>query len=474
MSRKVFVGPTVRRLRENHALTQTAFAQRLGLSVSYLNQIENNQRPVTAGVLLALGQTFGVDLASFASDDTDRLVTDLREALADPLFKDAGPALQDIKRVASDAPVFAKAFLRLHQTARRLGERLQRGGDPMLAPTDGGSDDALLPYEEVRDYFHYIDNYVDELDRPAEELAARLALTEATDRLQVLAGYLSSRHGMSVELLPALSDGMLDHYHDARKTITLNAALSPSAHAFLLATRIARLEQEEAMNLVVARAGFRSVAAQDICRVALANHYAGALVMPYRAFLNYAKEVRHDFDRMASRFGVSIEQVGHRLASLQRPGLKGIPFYFFKVDRAGNVIKRHSATRFQFARFGGACPLWNVYDAFESGGRTLVQIGEMPDGTRYLSLGRGITYPGTHWRAPVRRYAIGLGCEVSYASDIVYSEGLDLRSDANVTRFGVSCRICERNDCQNRAAPPIDRDIRVPQQSRSVVPFELR
>ncbi|MFY8150757.1 MAG: helix-turn-helix domain-containing protein, partial [Hyphomicrobiales bacterium] len=137
MSRKVFVGPSLRRLREETRLTQTAFAQRLGLSVSYLNQIENNQRPVTAGVLVALGQTFGVDLATFATDDTDRLVTDLREASADPLLTDTAPSLQELKRVASDSPAFARAFLRLHQTARRFGERLQAAGDTPILPPSG-------------------------------------------------------------------------------------------------------------------------------------------------------------------------------------------------------------------------------------------------------------------------------------------------------------------------------------------------
>ncbi|MFN3854191.1 MAG: short-chain fatty acyl-CoA regulator family protein [Phreatobacter sp.] len=474
MSRKVFVGPALRRLREETRLTQTAFAQRLGLSVSYLNQIENNQRPVTAGVLLALGQTFGVDLATFATDDTDRLVTDLREASADPVFAEGAPSLQELKRVAADSPAFARAFLRLHQTARRLGERLQAAGDaPLLPPTGEGGETALIPYEEVRDYFHYVDNYVDDLDRAAEDLAERLGLAAASDRVQALAGYLAGRHSVTVNANANLGDDVLERYEPVARMLSLDGSLDASSRAFLLANRIARLEQADVMGAIVSGAGFRSRAAGDIARVALANYFAGALLLPYRRFLAAAKDTRHDLDWLGRMFGASLEQVCHRLSTLQRPGQRGVPFYFVKVDRAGNVIKRHSATRFQFARFGGACPLWNVHEAFEQTGRTFVQVAEMPDGVRYLSLARAVAKGAAHWRAPVRRYAFGLGCEISYAGDIVYSEGIDLKAEANVAKIGVSCRICERANCHQRAVPPIDREIRVPSDRRKVVPFDL-
>lgn len=461
----------MRRLREGAGLTQTAFAQRLGLSVSYLNQIENNQRPVTAAVLVSLGQNFGVDLSLFAADDTNRLVSDLREAIGDPMFADTALGLQEIKRVAGDSPAFARAFLRLHQSARRLGERLQAAGDAPLAAPDGET--VAAPYEEVRDYFHYLDNYVDELDRAAEDLAERLGLAAASDRLQVLAGHLASRHGVSVDANSALDDDLFERFDPTGKAVALGAALQPSSRAFLLGQRIARLEQAETLTALTLRAGFRSRAAGDICRMALANYFAGALLLPYRRFLAAARETRHDLDRLRRMFGASLEQVGHRLSTLQRPGAKGVPFYFLKVDRAGNVIKRHSSTRFQFARFGGACPLWNVHEAFEQPGRTLVQVAEMPDGTRYLSLARAVAKSAPHWGAPVRRYALGLGCELSYAGDLVFADGLDLKAEANVARIGVSCRICERANCHQRAVPPIDRDIRVPNDRRGVVPFDL-
>ena len=219
------------------------------------------------------------------------------------------------------------------------------------------------------------------------------------------------------------------------------------------------------------QAAFRTDAARDVARVGLANYAAGALLLPYRAFLEAAREEKHDIDRLRTRFQVSFEQVCHRLSTLQRPGWRGVPFYFARVDMAGNITKRHSATRFQFARFGGACPLWNVHEAFAAPDRIGVQLAEMPDGSRYISIARSVSKPSGSYLANDRRYALSLGCEVEHAGALVYAAGLDLNGPA--ARIGVSCRICERTDCTQRAFPPLDRTLHVPENERGVVPYVL-
>ena len=150
---------------------------------------------------------------------------------------------------------------------------------------------------------------------------------------------------------------------------------------------------------------------------------------------------------------------------------RGVPFYFVRVDQAGNITKRHSSTRFQFARFGGACPLWNVHEAFGHPGRILVQVAEMPDGVRYLCVGRSIVKRSGNFLRPNRQYAIGIGCEVAHADKVVYSEGLQL--DGQAVPVGVSCRICERPDCHQRAFPPLGRKLTVRTNERRIVPFAL-
>jgi hypothetical protein len=158
---------------------------------------------------------------------------------------------------------------------------------------------------------------------------------------------------------------------------------------------------------------------------------------------------------------------------MQRPGDKGVPFYFVRVDMAGNISKRQSATSFHFARLGGVCPLWNVHEAFSSPGTILRQLARMPDGKTYLCLARTVHESGTSYLQPQRKFAIGLGCEIKHAHKLIYSTGLDLEDQAAVEPIGVSCRVCERRDCPQRAFPPLSRRISIDENSRSSFPYSF-
>lgn len=477
MSKKIFAGHVLRKVREAAGLTQVECAKRLGLSASYVNQLESNQRPLSAAVLLSVGRVFSVDMASFEADDLDRIVADLGEALADPIFRGEKPGLQELKAAATHAPDFARSFLDLHGAMRRVLDH-QASVDDVISAHGASARDkakAALPYEEVRDHFHYIDNYVDSLDRAAERAATELGLAWHHDKARLIAGRLEARHSVSVEVADRPDPAAPILQFDAKRRIAVLAlALPQSTREFLLAGLLARFEAGELIEEHVAAAGFHGHGADDVCRLALKNHYAGALLLPYQAFLDLARASRHDLDRLQIVTGASLEQVSHRLSTLQRPGNKGIPFYFVKIDRAGNVIKRHSATRFQFARYGGACPMWNVHEAFEHlSSRTLVQVGEMPDGVRYLCLARSVVKPSIDHRTRERRYALGLGCELAYASDVVYADGLSLGDKGEVTKIGINCRICPRDNCLERAFPAVDKKIALDPDARGIVPFSL-
>jgi len=473
MRAKLYAGAKIRRLRESHGLTQFAFAERIGVSASYLNQIENNQRPLTAAVLLSLAQGFSVNVADFAQEDSARLMSDLREALADPVFAGLIPNGQDLKSIAGNVPWFAHAFLSLHLAYRRGNERMQMLDDAFSSSSDLERDaSTLLPYEEVRDFFHYRNNYLDGLDRAAEQIAEESLSVDGTRNSQ-LADYLFQRHGIRVMSEKVEPDSrFMRRFEHVGKVLTLRDGLEPAARAFHMAHHIGLMEQRSEIERIIEEASFRTTAAAAITRMALGNYFAGALLMPYARFLNLARQTRHDVERLCHLFETSFEQVAHRLSTLQRPGARGIPFYFVRVDRAGNILKRHSSTRFQFARFGGTCPLWNVHEAFEAADRTLVQIAEMPDSTRYLCVARASTKSGGSHLAPSRHYALGLGCEISFAQDVVYADGIDTKTSA-IARIGVSCRICERMDCPQRAAPPVDRPLIIDADRRDYVPFRF-
>jgi predicted transcriptional regulator/transcriptional regulator with XRE-family HTH domain len=463
-TQKLYAGAKLRELRTRLGHTQKDFAAKLGVSLPYLNQMENNNRPVSTTVVLALAQEFGLDVTELGAGDSERLVSDMREALADPVFADTLPPVADLRLAASNAPAFAHAFLSLHRNYRQMQERLASLDEAL------GREDARAtpsPWEEVRDFFHYCDNYIDAVDRAAEYFA-----TKAGGYRSIRVAAMSTLGNSNITVSFAETD-RLRQYDPETKTLVLSRRALPESQTFQLLLQVALLRQDDLLEATLDLARFHSAEARAIAKIGLANYFAGAALMPYEEFQLKAVECRHDLEVLAGTFGASIEQVAHRLSTLQRPGAKGIPFFFVRVDQAGTITKRHSATRLQFARFGGACPLWNVHRAFELPGQFLRQLAETPDGVRYISLARDVTKPAGRFGAPLRRFAIALGCEVRHARDLVYADGLDIGRDRAFEPIGISCRICERTNCHQRAVPPLERKLRVDPNRRDLLPYEV-
>ncbi len=190
--------------------------------------------------------------------------------------------------------------------------------------------------------------------------------------------------------------------------------------------------------------------------------------MPYAPFLKAAREERYDIDVIGRRFRVGFEQVCHRFTTLRRPGAEGVPFHMIRIDVAGNISKRFSASGIRFARFSGACPRWNVFAAFMTPGMIRIQISRMPDGAAYFCIARTIHKDsgGYHQQQPVQ--ALGLGCRLEHARELVYSDGVDLGNGETATPVGVTCRLCERTDCEQRAFPSLRHPLEVDENVRGV------
>ncbi|MCS0635033.1 short-chain fatty acyl-CoA regulator family protein [Streptomyces sp. LP05-1] len=469
-SRKIYAHAKLRKLRRERGLNQVQLARELAISTSYLNQIEHNQRPLTGSVLLRIAEVLGVDPEFFSEATEERLVTDLRAALADEACGVSVPA-EEIADAARDHPEVVRALVALHHRYRDAAERVAA-----LAPAD---DTAVLPpaepHDEVRDFFYAHHNHFGALDDAAEQTAALLGPGPAGRIAGALTARLAGRHGVrTVESAPERSADA--RRHDAeRGLLFLSPWLSDGQRAFQLATQLALLEHGSLLDTLVATpdASFASPQSAGLARIGLADYFAGALLMPYTAFHTAAEELRYDIGLLQSRFGVGFETVCHRLSTLQRPGRRGVPFSFLRVDRAGNISKRQSATDFHFSRLGGTCPLWTVYEAFSAPGRILTQVAEMPDGKRYFWVARTVTKGGRGHRAPHAEFAVALGCELRHAPRLVYAEGVALDDRGAATPIGLGCRICERRDCAQRARPPAGGRLAVDPDRRTHVPYPV-
>ncbi|MFG2519884.1 short-chain fatty acyl-CoA regulator family protein [Streptomyces sp. NPDC048527] len=460
---KIYAGARLRRLREERTMSQAELARTLAISPSYLNQMEHDSRPLTVPVLLRLTEVFGVDPGFFSERDTSRLVADLREALASEI-DGARVSVADLSELTSRMPAVAQVLLDLGRRNQRLAELVGAGND-----RDTSLDVPRSPHEEIRDYFYRRQNYLHETDLAAEELAAAIGIRPG-EVLSALTSRLRERHGVH---LGTEVGKRLHHYDATTRTLHLSTRLRPGQRAFRMATQLALLEHAAELDRQATQDFAPDSPAHALVRIGIANYFAAALILPYRDFHTTAESVRYDIERLTDHYGLGYETVCHRLSTLQRPRQRGVPFSFVRVDRAGNVSKRQSATGFHFSRAGGTCPLWSVYEAFAAPGRIHVQVAEMPDGQRYLWTARAVTRHRGGWGEPGKTFAIGLGCELRHAGRLVYSDGLDIGRSAAATPIGMGCRVCERLECPQRAAPPLGRSLVIDQNSSTFVPYPV-
>ncbi|MFD0265330.1 short-chain fatty acyl-CoA regulator family protein [Streptomyces sp. NPDC127106] len=460
---KTYAGARLRRLREERRMSQAELARVLGISPSYLNQMEHDSRPLTVPVLLRLTEAFGVDPGFFSERDTSRLVADLREALAGEVAE-ARVSASDLTELATRMPAVATVLLDLGRRSQLLAERLAGTADGR----DGGPGAPRSPHEEIREFFYRRQNYLHDTDLAAEDLAREIGIRPG-DVIRALTRRLAERHGIRI----SADCDRLHRYDAATRVLHLSNRLRPGQQAFRMATQLALLEYGDELDRLAAEDFEPDSPAHSLARIGVANYLAAALILPYRAFHTVAEEFRYDIERLTDHFGLGYETVCHRLSTLQRPRLRGVPFSFVRVDRAGNMSKRQSATGFHFSRAGGTCPLWNVYESFASPGRIHVQIAAMPDGQRYLWTARAVTRHRGGWGEPGKTFAIGLGCEVRHASRLVYADGLDLDNASAATPIGMGCRLCERLDCPQRAVPPLGRTLAVDENSSTFVPYPV-
>lgn len=458
-------GARVRMLRRNHKLTQVELARRLEISPSYLNLIEHDQRALTAPLLVKLAQQFELDLSEFGAGGSERLANDLNEVFSDPALGEEGPPNEEVNEVVTNAPQVGRSIVALYrayreakQAADTLASQIYEGHQAL------GDASSPIASEQINDYFQRHNNYFDELERQAERLRRRLNLPVedheqvSITRDQVLACLcrtLENDHGIRIELASRSRIDALRVFDRSSKRMVLSEVMNQASRAFQTATQLALVEHGEIIDDLISKGGLTTPVARSLGRVVLANYFAGAVLMPYEGVLSAARAERFDLEILTQRFGVTYEQICHRLTSLQRPGYEGIPFHMIRVDLAGNISKRFSGSGIRFARFSGACPRWNVFSAFLAPGTLRIQLSQMPDGEVYFCVARTVPKGRGGYHAPHTIQAIGLGCHIDYANEMIYADGVDLNDTSSAVPIGVTCRLCPRKHCEQRAFPSI-------------------
>ena len=450
------IGRTIRRLRTERMLSQQALAVRLGISASYLNLIEHDQRAVTASLLLKLGSVLGADLDALSGKAERQAEAALREVMTDPLLGlDPVPGAE-LQSFVATAPAAARAVLALYRAWRVA----QEDATDIALPSGRR---VRLPAEEARDFFQEHGNHFPGLEAAAEAIIPDIG----HDPERLVADRLRAGHGVRVRVGPG---DTLRRYDPGTRILDLSEAMRRESRVFRLAFQLALLEAREVLDEAVAAASPSTPEAGGLIRLGLCNYAAAALLMPYAPVLATAEALRYDVDAIAARFGVSWEQAAHRLSTLQRVGARGIPFFFIRADPAGNIDKRFSAAGFPFARFGGSCPRWVVHTAFSTPDRLCVEAAELPDGAAFLCVARVVTGTPARLDDPPPRHVVAVGCDLDRASELAYAAMVNPDRRLGI---GLSCRLCDRADCRNRAFPPLQHRLVIDPNQDSAEPWRF-
>lgn len=462
--RKTFIGPHLRRLRNDASETQVQMARRLGISAAYVNLLENNQRSVSVALLLRLFEHYKVDWHDIAEEGTSGQLADLRGALQDPLFDEIRPDLLQLRAAQTHAPGLIQAFLRLHSAYLSATDQLLALA---ARPDEMGPVFAASPESAVHQFFRRHRNHFPDLERAADAFWG-MSSPDTDDLYPAMKARLLSRHGISVRVVRVADmPRSLRQFDQAKSEVRLSEALDHPNRLFQLSHVLALIECREILDALLDQSDIETPQGRARGRVELANYFAAAVLMPYDAFLAEARMSKYDLDHLATRFGVSFEQACHRATTLQRDGAIGVPLFFLRVDKAGNVTKRFNATDFHLAEYGGACPKLDLHMTFRLPGRIVPQLVEMPDASQYFVFARTVDRPTFERSGQDNRLAVAMGCTIAHAPEIGYAEGVALQG-AHVTQIGINCRICPRAGCEQRAhhasvlTVPVDESRRGP------------
>ncbi|TIL86362.1 MAG: helix-turn-helix domain-containing protein [Mesorhizobium sp.] len=480
---KIFAGPRIRRIRSAKGLTQTAMAEGLGISPSYLNLIERNQRPLTVQLILKLASVYKVDPHELQGEARGS-VTALKEVFSDPLLVGELPGDQELIELAEAAPNASAAVIKLFRAYREQAERLSDLNE--LLAREGKAtalSGARLPIDEVHEIFERRPNHFAALEEEAEAFIS--VLDPGDDLLGALKAWLKREYGIVVKVLPvATMPNWRRRYDRHSQRLFLSERLSPFDQLREVAMEACLIRMTVAVASEIQTLKLTTDEARRLARFELGRYAAHALMMPYQSFHAAATRARYDIDVLRSRFGVSFEQAANRLTTLQRPGTPGVPFFMLEVDNAGNRFRKAGSQGFPQSRFGGGCPKLPVHAAFTQPGQIFVEAVEMPDGAEFLCVARTLEGPQGSFAERPRRTALLLGCDIGFRDEIVYGAALPGPAAAAAgkagqgtnpaTPVGPACRLCERIGCLARAEPPVTRPLGLDEMVTGLSAFDFQ
>ena len=461
------IGPKIKAFRRQLGIQANKLSDRLGISPSYLNLIENGKRKIDGDLLLKVCEELKIELSDLTNKSELSLISNLSELLGDELFEDLDILGPEVNDLVNTNPKIARALIKLGDNYKQKGQEIVSKVENISGKIIDGRK-ASFPGEVVSDFLQENKNYFANLEKFAEEVFNRIQINNRATYM-ALCDFLKTEYGVKViDLLPEDDKPFSKKYLKSQKELHLSDYVALETKKLYASAQIA---QEGAMTIIenyLSEFKFPSEESKKLTKVALLNYCGAAILMPYKLFHKECIKQKYDLELLQNTFACTFEQIAHRVTCLQDPKLPGIPFHFLRVDVAGNISKRFSLSGIEIPRYGGACPRWNVYSAFSRPGVIQAAVSKMSNGEKYVCIARTVEKGVGRYGKKKSILSIGLGCQAKYAKDFVYTENLDLNDKKTEIPIGVSCRTCDRLDCSQRAFPPLHKKFDVDINNRGV------
>ena len=461
------IGYKIKSKRRNLGVSQADMAKKLSISPSYLNLIESGKRKINVDLLLKLANELGIEISDISKKTDTNLYQNLMDVLGDNLFEDLDITNFDIKEIVNTNPLIAKALIKLGDNYKKKNQDIVNKVENISGKFIDNQKNSF-PGEVVSDFIQENENYFPKIEEFANRVFSEIKNNNRTSYLP-LCEYLLNKHKIEVKnVIPDEKKPFTKKFDPIKKTFFLSDYLTLATKKLHAAAQIVHLEANDTLDEYLDTFKFPSEESRKLSKVALLNYGAAAILMPYKLFYKECMDQRYDFELLQNTFATSFEQVAHRVTCLQDPNMRGIPFHMLRTDVAGNISKRFSLSGIEIPRYGGACPRWNIYSAFTAPGKIHAAVSKMPDGEKYVCIARTVEKGIAKHGMFKSLLSIGLGCQIKYAKDFIYTDSLNLNDKNTEVPIGVNCRTCDRMDCQQRAFPPIHKKFDIDLNKRGI------
>ena len=460
------MGFRLRELRTARGLQQGEVARRLGVSPAYLSLIEKGKRVVQLPLLFQALELYGLTMDEFMSSLGERHVDDgLRPLLDEPLLRSLNLTEEDLSSLSAEPKIVTTvtALFNMYKNSRSQLDQMmttltreERATQEREANPEQEMRFDYSPFDEVIDFLQSNDNYFPSLEARVDEMRQKLGLSTRVASHELIR-VLRDELGVNVRFAsPNDNSSVVRAWDSEHGELTLSSSMFEQRLKFQIAHTIGlRMMDEEQLHVpILARYKARHAETKKLAKIHLANYFAGALLLPYADFFREVQRTRYDVELLASYFESSYETVAHRLCNLSDPKKRGLPFHFSRVDVAGNISKRYSATGIRFPGATGSCAKWCVNLAFLTPNVITRQYSVFPDGANYFCFAKVVTQPEQGSLARGTVYSIGIGTHADNAKYLVYADDMPFADPRKMAvPVGTTCRFCERTDCNQRSAP---------------------